>query len=260
MNISRLDYTFAVGRVRALENKLIPRDVFLESAEEKDFSSALKVLFDAGAFFEETGEINNTQELDVFLKREKEALLNSMSDLFLEKPIQALVEEAYSLENALIRAKEAGYSFLVDYVRHHIDLGNLKMLARIKYLELAPEKLESMLVKGGFLETDRIMKYHRLSYSDINEGLKHSPYFEVWSSGMDALQEKESFVEMERSFEDFLMNYLRKARYIVFGPEPIFAFALSKKKEYDLFRIVGVGKINHLPVETIKNRISKTYV
>jgi len=35
--ISRIDYTYAVGRVRALEKKLISRDVFLESAEEEDF-------------------------------------------------------------------------------------------------------------------------------------------------------------------------------------------------------------------------------
>ncbi|MBD3412981.1 MAG: hypothetical protein GF421_00925 [Candidatus Aminicenantes bacterium] len=260
MNASRLDYTFAVGQVRALENKLIPRDVFLESAEEKDFSSALKLLFDAGTFLEEMGEIKDTHALDLFIAKEQEALLKSLSDLFLEKGIKSLIEEEYSLEKALIKAKETGYSFLIDYVRHQIDLGNLKMLARFKYLELTLERLESILVSGGFLQTDRILKYHGLSFSDINEGLKHSPYFEVWSNGMDALQEDETFVEMERGFEDFLMRYLRKARYIVFGPEPVFTYALSKKREFDLFRMVGVGKMNHLPADILKNRISETYV
>jgi len=77
---------------------------------------------------------------------------------------------------------------------------------------------------------------------------------------MDAFQEKESFIEMEKHFEDYLMKYLRKAGYIVFGPEPLFAYALAKKKELDLFRIVGVGKMNRLPEEILKNRISETYV
>ena len=48
-----LDYAYAVGRVRALENKLVPKAVFWTAAEEKDIRSALKVIFDAGSFSEE---------------------------------------------------------------------------------------------------------------------------------------------------------------------------------------------------------------
>ena len=43
--ISRLDYAFAVGRVRALEKHLVSRAVFREAADEVDFSSAIKVVF-----------------------------------------------------------------------------------------------------------------------------------------------------------------------------------------------------------------------
>jgi len=260
MKVSRLDYAFAVGRVRALENKLIPKDMFLESAEEKDFSSALKTMFDAGTFLEEMEEIKDTRQLDVFIEKEKESLLNSMSDLFLEKKVKMVAQEEKTPQEALQKAREAGYPFIIDYVRHRIDLGNLKILARIKYLQLSKGKLESILIDGGFIQTDRIRDFYDLSYSDINERLKHSSYYEVWSNGIDAFQEKESFIEMEKYFEDFLMKYLRKAGYIVFGPEPLFAYALAKKKELDLFRIVGVGKINRLPAEILKNRISETYV
>ena len=50
---SRLDYAYAVGRVRVLENKLVGRAIFREASEQSDFSSALKVIFDAGDFQEE---------------------------------------------------------------------------------------------------------------------------------------------------------------------------------------------------------------
>jgi V/A-type H+-transporting ATPase subunit C len=255
-----LDYTYAVGRIRALENRLIHRDVFLESVEEKNFPSAVKVLFDAGTFHEEIEEIKNTQKLDGFLKKEYQSLLSSTSDLFLEKRVMRVIEEEYSPEKALNEARETGYSFIIDYVRHKIDLGNLKILARVKYLELKKEKLNKVLMDGGFIQRYKIKRFYDLSYSDINEALKFSPYFKAWSEGMDALQEKESFVEMEREFEDFLMEYLRNARYIVFGPEPVFTYVLSKKKELDLFRLVGIGKINRIPKNFLKNRISKTYV
>ena len=260
MKASRLDYAYAVGRIRALENQLIHRDVFLESVEEKDFSSSLKILFDAGTFLEEIMEIKDTQKLDDFLKKEYQSLLHSTSDLFLEKEVMKVLENEYSPEKALNEAKETGYSFIIDYVRHKIDLGNLKVLARVKYLELTQEKLNTVLVDGGFIQKYKIEQFYGLSYSDISEDLKYTPYFEAWSEGVDALQDKESFVEMEREFEDFLMEYLRKARYIVFGPEPVFTYVLSKKKELDLFRMVGVGKINHIPTDFLKDRISKTYV
>jgi vacuolar-type H+-ATPase subunit C/Vma6 len=260
MKVSRLDYTFAVGRIRALENRLIPREVFLESVEEKDFSSALKVLFDAGTFLEEMEEIKDTRKLDVFLSKEYQSLLHSTSDLFLEKKVMKVLEEEYSPEKALIKAKETGYSFIINYVRHQIDLGNLKMLARMKYLEMPQDALNTALMDGGFIQKYKIEQFYELPYSDITEALKYSPYFEEWSKGIDFLQEKESFVEMEKKFEDFLMKYLRKARYVVFGPEPVFTYVLSKKRELGLFRMVGVGKINHIPKDLLKNRISETYV
>ena len=65
--ISRLDYAFAVGRVRALEKNLVSRAVFKEAADEADFSSAIKVVLDAGRFPDELIDITNSEELDVFL-------------------------------------------------------------------------------------------------------------------------------------------------------------------------------------------------
>ena len=54
---SRLDYAYAVGRIRALENNLVARPSFMEAAEEKDLPSALKIIFDAGQFHQEKIEI-----------------------------------------------------------------------------------------------------------------------------------------------------------------------------------------------------------
>ncbi len=56
------------------------------------------------------------------------------------------------------------------------------------------------------------------------------------------------------------MIYLRRAKYIVFGPEPVFAYVLAKKRELNLLRLVGVGKINQIPADLLKRRISETYV
>jgi V/A-type H+-transporting ATPase subunit C len=74
------------------------------------------------------------------------------------------------------------------------------------------------------------------------------------------MEERETFLELERGIEDFLMGFLKKAKYIVFGPEPVLAYGLAKKRELRLVRLLGIGKVNQIPVDLLKERISETYV
>jgi len=257
---SRLDYAYAVGRVRTLENRLVSKPAFREAAEEKDLSGALKVIFDAGYFFEESIEIKGSSQLDAFLEREGQRLYKLLSELLLETEILQILKGESNLENMLHLSQSLNYPFITDYIRHRIDLGNLKIFCRIKYLGLPAQRLSSFLLKGGFLDLDILIRGFELTFSELEEILYASAYQQVWASATDALGEKETFVDLERTFEDFLMFYLRKAKYIVFGPEPVFGYGLGKMRELQLVRLLGIGKINHVPPEVLKERISETYV
>jgi V/A-type H+-transporting ATPase subunit C len=56
------------------------------------------------------------------------------------------------------------------------------------------------------------------------------------------------------------MVHLRRARYIVFGPEPVYAYGLAKKRELLLVRMVVSGRIHEIPAAVLRDRISETYV
>ncbi len=60
---SRLAYAYAVGRVRALEKKLIEKAIFREAAEGKDFSSVIKTISEAGDFREEMTNVRSSDDL-----------------------------------------------------------------------------------------------------------------------------------------------------------------------------------------------------
>ena len=257
---SRLDYAYAVGRVRSLEKKLISRAVFQEAAEESDFSQALKALFDAGSFLDVQAEIRSPAELDEFIESEERNLDQLIYEILIEGEIFQVVKEEFMLEKVLSFAQSVNYAFIIDYVKHRIDLGNLKIFSRVKYKGLPIEKLESQILRGGFIDERILLQSFDLSLSEIGEKLRATPYREVWNRAIDVLTEKETFVEMECGFESFLMKYLQKAKYIVFGPEPIFAYALAKKRELNLVRLLGLGKMNQIPTELLKARISETYV
>lgn len=257
---SRLAYAYAVGRVRALERKLIERAIFREAAEGKDFSSAIKIVFDAGDFQEEMTKIQNSDDLDELIEKEEERLYRAVRELLLEEDILSIIIQESRPDKALALAENTGYAFITDYLRHKIDLLNLKILSRAKYAGLPPDKYGSLVLKGGFFDERTLIQNYELAFADIGEKLQASPYENTWTAATDILEEKETFVELERRIEDFLMFYLRKAKYIVFGPEPVFAYFLAKKRELSLLRLVGVGKLNQIPIELLKQRISETYV
>lgn len=258
--MSRLDYAYAVGRIRALENHLVAKPSFMEAAEEKDLSSALKIIFDAGQFHQEKIEIEDSEQLDEFLEKEESALLGVISSILHEKEIERIVLGVDQPDKALDRSQELKVPFITDYLRHKIDLGNLKIFCRAKYLELSLDKLEGLLLEGGFLDVNVLLESFNLSYGEIGERLLASAYHSAWILATDELVENETFIALEREFENFLMIYLRKAKFIVFGPEPVFAYALAKKRELQLLRLLGVGKLNQIPAEMLKQRMSETYV
>lgn len=257
---SRLDYAYAVGRVRVLEKKLVQRAAFSEAAEEKDFPGAVKVVFDAGEFPEEMVNIKDSDELDSFLEKEKEKLVSLVAEILLEKDVLRIFLEEKVPEKAFEISQRTGNSFIHDYLRHKIDLANLKVFCRLRYLGASKQKFEKLVLKGGFLDERILIQNFEATFSDVGERIQATPYQKLWNRGVDSLQENETFVDLERGIDDFMMTYLRKAKYIVFGPEPVFAYGVAKRHELSLLRFLGVGKLSEIPGGLLKQRISETYV
>ncbi len=257
---SRLSYAYAVGRIRALERNLIAGAIFREAAEEKDYASAMKILFDAGSFDDDMLKVKDSDGLDEFIAEEERRIYGLMRELLPEEEIRSIITQESQPDRVLGLAEETEYDFIRDYLRHRIDLGNLKILLRAKYSGLSLEKFEHLIMSGGFLDESIFLQSFELSFHEIGEMIQTSSYLGLWNSATDALDNYETFVPLERGIDDFLIVYLRRAKYIVFGPEPIFAYVLAKRRELNLVRLVAVGKFQSIPVESLKQRIGETYV
>jgi vacuolar-type H+-ATPase subunit C/Vma6 len=257
---SRLDYIYSVGRVRALERFLVQRAVFEEAAEMPEHFAALKLIYDSGRYTEALVKARDSAELDIFLSGEEETLKREMTELILEKDVLEAYLYTSQPGRALAAASASHYPFLRDHLRRRIDLGNIKIFVRSRYRGLAPENLRARLLDGGFIQKKEFISRFSLASVEMGEIRDSSPYRELWAKGMAALSERETFVPLERGIEDFLMNDLRRARHIIFGPEPVFAYGQAKRRELALIRLVGIGKMNAVPADLLQERISETYV
>ncbi|MCD5401870.1 V-type ATPase subunit, partial [candidate division NPL-UPA2 bacterium] len=84
-------------------------------------------------------------------------------------------------------------------------------------------------------------------------------YGALVSAGIKYWQENRSWSELERLADNCLLSYLRRAKYVVFGLEPLIAYLLARENEIKMLRIIMVGKLNGLPTDLLRSRLRDTY-
>jgi vacuolar-type H+-ATPase subunit C/Vma6 len=257
---SPLDYAYAVGRVRALEPRLVGKAVFREAAGAPDLASALKTICEAGRFLDGFADVRTAAALDAAIEREKACLDVLLAELLADTGIPEIIGLDARPHEALALAEGLGSPFITEHLRRAVDLGNIKIFLRARRLGLPEERFAAMALRGGFLDDGLFVRGYAAPDAEIGARLGPTPYAALWGSTVRALAERETFIDLERGIEDLLMTGLRPALTIVFGPEPVYAYGLAKMREFRLARLVASGKINGLPASLIGERISDTYV
>ncbi len=147
-----------------------------------------------------------------------------------------------------------------DYVRYQIDSYNLLALMRTRKQEKDPRFIQDVVVPGGQIEVREILD----SASDAPEqigarflGRKVGP---ALKRGVDEYLSTGRLGELERQLENGLMDLVRPARTVVFGPEPLFGYVVAKERENKLLRIIFVSKLNNIPPDRIRERLRDIYV
>ena len=104
----------------------------------------------------------------------------------------------------------------------------------INVARLAQAAIEGVDSIGSYLETT--------AYADAVEELRRSPSaFERWC-------------------DNLLIRKIKPQQYSAFGLGPLAAYILARENEIKSVRIVLSGKLNHLPEESIRERIREMYV
>ncbi len=98
---------------------------------------------------------------------------------------------------------------------------------------------------------------HRLKY--VHKRGRVIDYAVFLEDAINRLMQHKSFVALEKAINDFLIQVLKPAKYLSFGPEPVIAYYLAKVNEINLIRLVILAKLNNLPADLIKERLNNVY-
>jgi vacuolar-type H+-ATPase subunit C/Vma6 len=141
---SPLDYAYAIGRVRALETRLVGKSVFREAAGAPDLPAALKAISEAGRFLDGFADVRSASGLDAALEGEKAALRALLAELLADTGIPEIIDLDSRPHEALALAEGLGSPFITDHLRRAVDLGNIKIFLRARRLGLTGETFEAV--------------------------------------------------------------------------------------------------------------------
>jgi V/A-type H+-transporting ATPase subunit C len=145
--------------------------------------------------------------------------------------------------------------FFAQYYSLFFDLENIRSFFRARQFEHSREIFKQVYIPYGNLSFDRFKNIFDVNYEQVSKEFSTTPYYTVVEKGAVYLQEHHSFLRLERLCEEVKLNFLRQARRMVFGVEPLFTYYHFKMSEIKKLRQVYQAKRNDISPENLKESI-----
>lgn len=200
----------------------------------------------------------NFKQLSVTMKQAIEESLDAYNRTGDPQGIDLILDRACFVE---IRsaAEKTGNRFIMDYIRMQIDLLNIKSFLRVKRMNRSWGFLQKVLLEGGNIDLKLFLRKQNESLESFVDEIRFTPCGGFCEEGIETYQATGSLTYLEKVMDDYSLSYIRKARYISLGIEPLIAYLIAKETEIKNVGIIMVGKLNRMPEEIIKERLREVY-
>lgn len=153
-------------------------------------------------------------------------------------------------------AAEAESPFLEGYVRLLIDSTNLKSAVRTIRMRKDADFLQSVLLSGGNVSEERIAAAgDREAIAALFAGGKLA---QAAALGAEAAAGGR-MTAFERACDNAVTDYLKDAKLVGFGPEPLVAYLAAAEGEITAVRMILTGKLAGIAPDTIRERLRDLY-
>jgi len=271
------DYTYAVSRIRAIEKKLLDDAKLSRMLDSRPADEALKILSEAE--YGLNSDNINAFQYEKLLKEESKKLYALVRELMPQSDIVDVFLQANDFHNikVILKAEFLGMDnfddllidsgainisneFLTEYINTTIDIANIKIFLRLKKLNKSWDFLNKVLVGDGSINCGLFVKNMDSSLDNFLEAMRFTPYGSLLEKALESYKTTGSLTKFEMISDNYIMNMIKKAKLVTFGPEPLIGYLLAKETEIKNVRIIMVGKLNGILNESIKERLRDCYV
>lgn len=200
----------------------------------------------------------NTMALTSHMKKAVEEALDTLArtgdpqtvDLICDRECYADIREA---------ADASGEPFVKGYVALLIDTINLKTFVRCRRMGQGWGYFESVFLEGGHIPSRTFVAGYDEPLQQFAARLSATALAKAAEEGGVSIRETGAFTGIEKLCDDALISYVRNAKYISFGIEPLVGYTVGKQMEIKNARIIMAGKAAGLDGGLIRERVRETY-
>lgn len=171
-----------------------------------------------------------------------------------------IILDNYAYKEMLSIAVEFNEPYIIKFLKMNIDLINIKTLLRVKKQNKTRRFLEKALLDGGNLDKETLQEMEGMTIDNIISKLQYSDYADIIKQGLEEYSQTKSLKTFEKLADNFIMDYVKDAKYKSFGVEPLIAYIFAKENEIKIVRIIMVGKLNNIDSDVIRERLRDVYV
>lgn len=204
-------------------------------------------------------ENDNYGELHILMN---ECVIESFNSYAINKDTQKIdiIVDRYMYRHMKEIISNMGSDFMSNYIDMVIDLTNLKTTLRIKKMKKDKAFLKEVLLENGKLSLDFFIDILNTSIEDIPSKFIRTSYNKLVSESIIEYLKSNSLSGLEINIDNYIMNFVRDAKFISMGVEPVFAYLYARETENKNLRIVLAGKLNKVDSSIIKERLRDNYV
>ena len=157
-------------------------------------------------------------------------------------------------------AAESGEEFLKDYVSLVIDAANVKAYFRLKKMGRNADFAKTVFADGGSVAADFFTENYDLSFEDFAAKARHTSIASLAALATEHIEAFGGRGKIELAFDDRVMEFVRRARYMPYGAAVVAAYVIAKETEFKNIRIISAAKASGVDKAGIKERLRRGYV
>lgn len=218
------------------ETGTIGIDAIKRSIRERDYTQFTPLMKEAV-----------TEVYDVFARMKDP----QMVDLILDKA---------SYRQFVHDLKNIDSPFLWGIAEYMTDMTNIRMFIRARSLKKSWDFIKKLLLDDGTIAEEIYFKNSSGTPEDFIEAIHTSRYGDAVQKGWELVKSGKNSSGLEKMLDDLLISYIRGAKLVTIGVEPLVAYLFAKEAEIRNVRMIMTGKINKLPADMIRERLREVYV
>lgn len=221
-------------------------------------------LTENGRFASET-MVRMVRERDfVFMTTCMKNGINEALDVFAKsndpQEIDIILDRA-CYRDMLEKACEVGSEFLIGYVKLLIDILNVTSFVRLRKIGKPQGFFQKVFLKGGNMEEKLFEASWEDTFQKLSEKMGPFGFKDAFGIGAaEAAAPGGTFTALEKITDNMLMKYIKDAKYISFGIEPLAAYLVAKDMENKNLRMILAGIVTETPKNITLERLRVPYV